>query len=70
MTSFLSEPGPLIRAGLDRARIESGRAGLGPDPNSGLHAELAGLVLIGRLYLLYLFKENRLVIMNQSKETS
>jgi hypothetical protein len=34
--SFLSEPGPLIRAGLARARIEPGRAGLGPSQNSGL----------------------------------
>jgi hypothetical protein len=36
--SFLSEPDPLIRAGL------------GPGPNSGLRAGLAGLVLIGHLY--------------------
>jgi hypothetical protein len=48
--SFLSEPGPLIHAGPARARIEPGRAGLGTGSNSGLHAELAGLVLIGHLY--------------------
>jgi hypothetical protein len=49
--SFLFEPGPLIRAGPAQARIESGRAGLGPGPNNGLRAGLAGLVLIGHLYL-------------------
>jgi hypothetical protein len=32
-----------------RARIEPGRAGLGSGPNSGLRAELAGLVLVGHL---------------------
>jgi hypothetical protein len=47
--SFLSEPNPLIRVGPARARIEPGCAGLGPDPNSGLRAGLAGLVLIGYL---------------------
>jgi hypothetical protein len=47
--SFLSEPGPLIRAGPARARIEPGRAGLGPGPNNGLRAGLTGLVLIGHL---------------------
>jgi hypothetical protein len=36
--SFLSEPGPLIRTGPARARIELGRAGLGPGPNNGLRA--------------------------------
>jgi hypothetical protein len=49
MPSFLSESGPLIRVEPARARIEPGRAGLGPDQNSGLHAGLAGLVLIGHL---------------------
>jgi hypothetical protein len=49
MPSFMSEPGPLIRVGSARARIEPGRAGLGPGPNSGLRAGLAGLVLIGHL---------------------
>jgi hypothetical protein len=44
--SFLSEPGPLIRVGPAPARIEPGRAGLGPGPNNGLRAGLAGLVLI------------------------
>jgi hypothetical protein len=48
--NFLSEPGPLIWVGPARARIEPGRAGLGPEPNSGLCAGLAGLVLIGHLY--------------------
>jgi hypothetical protein len=47
--SFLSEPGPLIRARPARTRIEPGRAGLGPGPNNGLRAGLAGLVLIGHL---------------------
>jgi hypothetical protein len=47
--SFLSEPSPLVRAGPAQARIEAGRAGLGPGPNSGLRAGLAGLVLIGHL---------------------
>jgi hypothetical protein len=47
--SLLSKPGPLIRAGLARARIEPGRVGLGSGPNSGLRAGLAGLVLIGHL---------------------
>jgi hypothetical protein len=51
MPSFLSKPGPLIRAVPARPRIEPGRAGLGPGPNSGLRAELAGIVLIGHLYL-------------------
>jgi hypothetical protein len=46
----MSEPGPLIRAGPARARIEPGRAGLGPGLNNGLRAGLAGLVLIGHLY--------------------
>jgi hypothetical protein len=49
--SFLSEPGPLIRVGPAQARIKSSRAGLGPGPNSVLRAGLAGLVLIGHLYL-------------------
>jgi hypothetical protein len=49
MPSFLSEPSPLIRAGPARARIEPGRAGLGPGSNNGLRAGLAGLVLIGHL---------------------
>jgi hypothetical protein len=49
--SFLSEPGPLIRAGPTRARIEPGRVGLGPSQNNGLRVGLAGLVLIGYLYL-------------------
>jgi hypothetical protein len=44
--SFLSEPGSLIRVGPARARIEPGRAGLGPGSNSGLHDGLAGLMLI------------------------
>jgi hypothetical protein len=48
--SFLFEPGLLIHAGLAQARIEPGRAGLRPGPNSGLRAGLAGLVLIGHLY--------------------
>jgi hypothetical protein len=48
--SFLSELGPLICAGSGRARIEPGRAGLGPGPNSGLRAGLAGVMLIGHLY--------------------
>jgi hypothetical protein len=48
--SFLSEPGPLIRAWPARARIELGRAGLGPGPNNGLRAGLTGLVLIGHLW--------------------
>jgi hypothetical protein len=48
--SFLFEPGPLIHAGSSRARIEPGRAGLGPGLNNGLRAGLAGLVLIGHLY--------------------
>ena len=47
--SFLSEPDPLIRVEPARAHIEPGRAGLGPDLNSGLRAGLAGLVLIGLL---------------------
>jgi hypothetical protein len=47
--SFLSELGPLIRAGSARACIEPGRVGLGPCPNSGLRAGLARLVLIGHL---------------------
>jgi hypothetical protein len=47
--SFLSEPGPLIRAGLAQARIEPGCVELGPGPNSELRAGLAGLVLIGHL---------------------
>jgi hypothetical protein len=33
--SFLSEPGPLIRAGSAQARIEPCRAGFGPGLNSG-----------------------------------
>jgi hypothetical protein len=45
VSSFLSELGPLIRAGPARARIEPSRAGLGSGPNSGL----AGLLLIGHL---------------------
>jgi hypothetical protein len=49
--SFLSEPDPLIRAGPGRARIEPGYVRLGPGPNSGLRAGLAGLVLIGYLYM-------------------
>jgi hypothetical protein len=49
MPSFLSEPDLLIRAGPAQARIEPGRAGLGPGPNSGLRARLAGLVFIGHL---------------------
>jgi hypothetical protein len=44
--SFLFEPGPLIRVGPARARMEPDRAGLGPGLNSGLRVELAGLVLI------------------------
>jgi hypothetical protein len=48
--SFLSELGPLIRAGPSRTRIEPGCVGLGPSPNSWLRAGLAGLVLIGHLY--------------------
>jgi hypothetical protein len=48
--NLLYEPGPLICAGPAQARIESGRAGLGPDSNSGLRAGLTGLVLIGHLY--------------------
>jgi hypothetical protein len=48
--SFLFEPGPLIRAGPARTCIESGRAGLGSDPNSGLRVGLAKLVLIVLLY--------------------
>jgi hypothetical protein len=51
MPSFLSGLGPLIRAGPARARIEPSRAGLEPGPNSGLHDGLAGLVLIGHLYI-------------------
>jgi hypothetical protein len=49
MPSFLSEHGPLIRAGPARARIEPGRAGLEPGSNNGLRAGLAGLMLIGHL---------------------
>jgi hypothetical protein len=49
--SFLSEPGPLIRVGPARTRIEPGHAGLGPGPNNGFRAGLMGLVLIGHLYL-------------------
>jgi hypothetical protein len=49
VSSFFSEPDPLIRAGPARARIEPGRAGLAPGPNSGLRAGLAGVVLIGHL---------------------
>jgi hypothetical protein len=49
--SFLSESGPLIRAEPALARLEPGRAGFGPDPNSGLRGGLVGLVLIGHLYL-------------------
>jgi hypothetical protein len=49
VSSFLSELGPLIRAGSARTRIEPGRAGLGPGPNNGLCAGLMGLVLIGHL---------------------
>jgi hypothetical protein len=52
VSSFLSEPGPFIRVGPARAHIEPGRVGLGPDPNNGLRTGLAGLVLIGHLYLL------------------
>jgi hypothetical protein len=48
--SFLSEPGPLIRAGPAWACIEAGRAGLGPGPNNGLRVGLTSLVLIGHLY--------------------
>jgi hypothetical protein len=48
--NFLSEPGPLIRTGPARARIEPGRARFGPGPKSELRAGLAGLVLIGHLY--------------------
>jgi hypothetical protein len=51
MPSFLSEPGPLIHAGLARAHIKPGRAGLGPGLNSGLRVGLTGLVLIGHLYI-------------------
>jgi hypothetical protein len=46
----MSEPGPLIRVGPARARIEPGHAEFEPGPNSGLRAGLAGLVLIGHLY--------------------
>jgi hypothetical protein len=52
--SFLSKPGPVIRAGPARARLEPGRAGLGPGPNNRLGAGLAGLVLIGHLYVEHL----------------
>jgi hypothetical protein len=48
--SFLSGPGPLICAGPAQAHIEPGRAGLGSGPNSGLRAEITGLMLIGHLY--------------------
>jgi hypothetical protein len=40
--SFLSELGPLIRVGSARARIEPGRVGLGPGPNSGLSCRTRG----------------------------
>jgi hypothetical protein len=49
MPSFLSKPSPLIRVGPTQAHIEPGRVGLGPGPNSGLGAGLAGLVFIGHL---------------------
>jgi hypothetical protein len=48
--SLLSELDPLIRAGPAQARIEPGRAELGPDPNNGLRVGLTGLMLIGHLY--------------------
>jgi hypothetical protein len=48
--SFLFEPGPLIRAGPGRARIELSHAGFGSGLNSGLRAGLAAVVLIGHLY--------------------
>jgi hypothetical protein len=51
--SFLSEPGPLIRAGLPRTRIEPDCVRLGSEPNNGFYAGLAGLVLIGYLYVHY-----------------
>jgi hypothetical protein len=41
--SFLSEPGP--------GPYRTGRAGLRPGPNNGLRAGLAGLMLIGHLYI-------------------
>jgi hypothetical protein len=55
MSSFLSEPGPLVRADPARARIEPDRAGLGLDPNNRLRARLAGLVLIDHLYCIISF---------------
>jgi hypothetical protein len=51
VSSFLSEPVPLIHARPARTRIELDRVGLGPCPNSGLRAGIAGLVLIGHLYM-------------------
>jgi hypothetical protein len=48
--SFLSDPGPLIRADPTRARIEPNRARLGSCPNSRLRTGLTGIMLIGHLY--------------------
>jgi hypothetical protein len=49
MPSFLSESGPLIRAGPTRTHIEPDRTEFGLGPNCELCGGLTSLVIIGHL---------------------